>query len=82
MKIYYNDEDDLGQAYCDSKNCSACEGTGQDGETNVYGCKGQEEFMEDNWGLIISETNNVSTLISEEYSSSLFSYSYPSSPEA
>jgi hypothetical protein len=51
-------DDVLGKLFCKRMNCSACDGTGLDGEPNGYGCKEAEEFNEELMGDIINAIIN------------------------
>jgi len=58
MKIYYKDEDLLGNAFCDSKKCDLHNQTEPESyEPKCYGCDEFEKFMENNDELIVSESS-------------------------
>jgi len=42
------DEDKYIEKYCMKVNCSKCNGTGEDGEPNGYGCEGNDDYV-DKW---------------------------------
>lgn len=48
FKKYYSDENDLIEDYCKSVNCNICHGSDLNGEPNGYGCRGLDDFLEEN----------------------------------
>ncbi len=41
------DPDKIGEKYCNEIGCTACIGTGEDGEPNGYGCERMEKHVEE-----------------------------------
>ena len=52
--IFYFDEDELLDDFCDQVGCHCCDGTDMNGEPNGYGCDEGEKFQDDNWRLIVN----------------------------